>query len=376
MALAQTTRDLVAVAREMSGAAEIAVDVEGDGFFRYRARLCTVQLATSDNVVVLDTLAIEDLAPLAALLGSGGPPKVVHDASFDARLLREAGIRLENVFDTSIAARFLSEQATGLSSLLSRHLGVEIDKGQQQSDWGVRPLTPHALEYLEQDVIHLLALARLLRQRVEETGIAEEAAEECRYVLRRAMEEPPDPPPVWSRVKGWDQLDDMGLSVLREATSIREAEARRRDVPPFKVAGNAVLLDLARTRPADVAAIARMRGMPRRGGGALARMLAGAVREGTARGHVPEAERAVLEGSAPPPAERAARRRRQNALSRWRTQEAKARGVDPQVVLPGHCLADLVERGAEDVHALQDLPGLGDCRVRRYGPQLVALCTG
>src|SRR5690606_19744788 len=133
--------ELPRVLDELEETPAIALDIEGDGFHRYRARLCTMQLAGAGAPVALDTLAIRDLTPLAPLLGPHGPVKVLHDASFDARMLARRGVTLARVFDTSIAARFLGERATGLASLLARHLGVELAKDEQQGDWGARPLT-------------------------------------------------------------------------------------------------------------------------------------------------------------------------------------------------------------------------------------------
>jgi ribonuclease D len=83
--------ELEELARALEGAASLSFDLESDGMFAYRARICAVQLASPDAVTVVDTLATP-LAPLAALLGESGPVKLVHDVPFDARMLAEAGI--------------------------------------------------------------------------------------------------------------------------------------------------------------------------------------------------------------------------------------------------------------------------------------------
>ena len=59
-------------------------------------------------------------------------------------------------------------------------------------------------------------------------------------------------------------------------------------------------------------------------------------------GSVPEADTA-----APPRPDKAVvaeRRAREKRLSAWRRKEAAARGVDEQVILPGHCLQDFVDQ--------------------------------
>ena len=50
--------------------------------------------------------------------------------------------------------------------------------------------------------------------------------------------------------------------------------------------------------------------------------------------------------------------------------EARQRGVDVQVVLPGHCVADIVELPRLDLASLRSVPGLGECRITRYAKLL------
>lgn len=373
----EESRSLVQLADRLAGEPQLAFDLEGDGLFRYRSRLCTVQLATGGGeVVVVDTLAIEELSPLARLLGPEGPRKVVHDVSFDARLLREWGIELGNVFDTSVAARFLGETSTGLAALLKKHFDVALPKDQQQSDWGRRPLEPRDLEYLAADVRHLLELGETLEVAAQGASIDEEVREETAYLLHRALTDEPDDRPPWVRIKGRDSLDEEGLAVLREVAAERERAAKKMDVPPFKVVGNRQLLEMARRRPQSAAALAKIKGATR----GRARRYTGAFLQAIRRGEqakaVPEEERVPERPAPPPPEERELKKRRQRALTAWRAGEADERGVDPQVVLPGHCVQDLASRGAASLDDLRAVPGVGEVRVRRYGEALLHLLTG
>src|SRR5262249_25111497 len=149
----------------------IGLDVEADGLFAYRAHLCTLQLAlypsppadSNDReassgeppeIVIVDALAVHP-APLADLLGPHGPPKILHDLTFDARMLQGVGITVGNVVDTSVVARLLGRKATGLASLLETELGVRVAKQFQQHDWRIRPIGDSELDYLADDVRHL-----------------------------------------------------------------------------------------------------------------------------------------------------------------------------------------------------------------------------
>ena len=370
--LIDTEDALVALARSLAGAESLALDVEGDGLFRYRARLCTLQLATPEHLAIVDTLALRDLSPLAPLFGPDGPQKLLHDAAFDARLLREQGLPLGRVLDTAVCARFLGEPAQGLAALLDKHFGLTLPKDRQRADWGVRPLDEHAVRYLAGDVLHLHGLAERLLGAARELDIVAEIEEECLYVLSRAADEPAPSPPAWTRVKGGLELPPVARAMLRELCSAREDEAQRRDVPPFKVLGNEALLAIARRHP-------RTRHDLRAIGGDVAvrhtdfaEQLLEAIRRGEALGEVPVEELRPTQGRVPTNAERNALRAREKALQTWRRTAATARGVDPQVVLPGHCLSLLAERDADTLDALSSVRGLGAVRLERHGEALLA----
>ena len=354
----------------------IAVDAEGDGLYRYRARLCTLQIAAGATIAVVDTLAVTDRARLAALLGPSGPEKILHDAAFDARLLAQEGVTLGHVFDTAAAARFLGEVSTGLSSLLAAVLGVHVEKDLQQADWGKRPLDEASVAYLEEDVRHLGALAEALRERCAAAGILEEVRIESAYGARAPREADVLP---WTRVKGAGELRrGTERAILREVALVRERFAEADDVPPFRVLPNALLLALARR------GLEGSQGSQGSQGSVLGRVrrreLSEALREAIARGaeagEVPAEELAVFRPPPPPPAEREAQKKRERALLAWRARASEERGVGLQVVLPGHCLRALAARGALDAEELAGIEGLGACRLERYGAALVAVLAG
>jgi ribonuclease D len=369
-------RELVMVAGRAS---RVAVDVEASGMFSYRARPCTVQLSWDEGgeVAVIDTLATS-MAPLGELLGPGGPVKIVHDVAFDARLLAESGIALANVHDTAVAARMLSRLATGLANLLDGELGVQICKTLQQHDWRLRPLDERMLGYLADDVVHLEALEKKLWAEVGDRGIEDAVLEETRYRIATATAatQPSAAVPPYVRVKGAGRLGQRELAVLRMAAELREREAERRDVPPHKVASGDALLAIARTRPRTFDDLARIRGFSAaapasRGFAAdLLRAIPGAGET------IPADERPFFEPVRMPAAVARLRRQREVRLGAWRRIEAKARGVDEQVVLPGHCVRDAVDEGVEALEDLARVPGLGEFRVDRYGEAILRVLSG
>lgn len=367
---------LRAVAERLAQEPRVALDIESNGMHAYKAGLCVVQLAARGSVVVVDPLATK-LDALGPLLASKTTTKLLHDVAFDARILAESGLPLDNVRDTSVAARMLGRSATGLGSLLSSELGIDVDKKMQHHDWGQRPLDREALTYLGNDVVHLDKLADRLFAEVDERGIAAEVDEETRYRLAQATaaagEE--DTRPAYVRLKGIDKLPEEELAILRHVAQVREDKARALDVPPYKVLAPDVLLAIAHVKPRTEADLARIKGaMQGRRATSIASEILRAVAAGLAEPTIPDADRALLERPRLPSSLARQRRAREQRLTKWRREEAQKRGVDEQVVLPGHCLQDLADLPEPaTLDAIAQVPGIGAFRVARDAEALLAV---
>jgi ribonuclease D len=367
--------ELSRAAHRLAQSPRVAFDLESNGMHAYRATACIIQLACEGEIYIVDSLATS-LAPLGELLSSPDTEKIVHDVAFDARILAEAGVRLANARDTSLAARMLTRPATGLASLLESELGVHIDKKMQQHDWGERPLTPAMVTYLAGDVVHLSELADRLFTEVEERGIGAEVEEETRYRLAQAIAGAGvvDPRPAYVRLKGIDRVPAIELPILRHLANIREQLASELNVPPYKVLGPDVLFEIAKRKPETLDDLAKIRGAT---GGRRARSIANelldAVAAGLEDGAIPDEEQVWFEKPRIAGAVLRARRAREQRLTRWRKDEAKKRGVDEQVVLPGHCLQDLADLDEPAIDAVAQVPGIGAFRVERDGAALVSV---
>ena len=362
---------LPAVARRLAEATMLAIDCESDGLHHWKSRLCVLQCALPDGeVFIFDTLALPLREALGEVLGAAGPVKILHDLYFDAWLLRGAGITLGRVVDTSVHARFLGLRETGLATLLSQRLGVALDKKFQQYDWAKRPLDDGLRAYLAGDVRHLHDLHRELDADARARLIADEVVEETGYALRRALRDADDERLPHAKVKGRHGLDAVGRAVLRRLASERETLAETRDLPSGRVLSNAALVDIARRRPHSQERMKSMVLGGLRDEEALGGWIA-AVRSGEADGDVPpeerhyfESERTAMDGTL--------RRRREVALQKWRAETATARGIDVQVVLPGHCLDAIAGAEVRSPDDLRRIDGFGDARLARDGDAITA----
>ncbi|TOL39586.1 ribonuclease D, partial [Vibrio parahaemolyticus] len=61
----------------------------------------------------------------------------------------------EPMIDTQIIAAFLGYPIScGFASLVSEHLGIELDKSESRTDWLARPLSEKQCDYATADVLY------------------------------------------------------------------------------------------------------------------------------------------------------------------------------------------------------------------------------
>ena len=124
----------------------LALDVETAPDF---VTLCLLQVATPGHTYLIDPFAVADLSPLAAVFGAEQPVKVIHNASFEKKVLKVRGLELCGVFDTMVESKRIRPEALDgytLAKVCERELGAFLDKSQQTtSDWSRRPLDSEPL---------------------------------------------------------------------------------------------------------------------------------------------------------------------------------------------------------------------------------------
>ncbi|MDT5270146.1 MAG: ribonuclease [Acidobacteriota bacterium] len=157
-------RRLAVLVEALPTSSALALDIETASWWDPRAeRVSLIQLAYRDGgrvrVAVVDALAGFNVNELRFALESDGVVKAVHNASFDVpRLDRHLGLRVAPVHDTCLAARRGGERGCSLKAQAEKHLGLALDKGAQQSDWGARPLDPRQVAYAALDAAATLLL--------------------------------------------------------------------------------------------------------------------------------------------------------------------------------------------------------------------------
>ena len=337
--LVRSESRLVEVVDRISSEPRIAVDSESNGFFRYHERVCLVQLSSGDTAFLVDPLAIEDLRPLGELLGDLSVQKVFHAGDNDIRSFdRDWGFRVNNIFDTSIAASLVGSQQLSLQAVVEEYVGVKLEKRRnlQRSDWTKRPLSPESVKYAAGDVLHLLKVREALSERLAQLSRFSWAKEEFER-LESVRYTPPDRELGFFSIKGSRNLDGRDLAVLLALWEFREKEAVRLDRPVFKVMGDYVLVELASNPTAHLSTI---KGLGRFGRPPDDRALRRALDKGAKSRPVTRPMRTLhqepLSGS-----ERERARDRLKTLKKWRVQLGEDLGLDPSLLWPAVSLERL-----------------------------------
>lgn len=155
---------LTAIAERIASAPALALDIETINWWdRVAEQVALIQLAFREperpHVAIIDVLAGLDLEPLRRPLEQSLAPKAIHNASYDAvRLARYFSIRPSPIYDTMLAARRSGERRWSLKAQVEEHLGLQLDKSEQRSDWGRRPLLDAQLSYAAMDATCTLLL--------------------------------------------------------------------------------------------------------------------------------------------------------------------------------------------------------------------------
>lgn len=343
----------------------IAVDTESNSLFAYFPRICLIQVSFPGADYVIDPLVV-DVDPLDELFADSSCLKVFHAAENDILgLKRDFGFSFSNIFDTMMAARILGWQHAGLAAILETQFNVTLDKKMQRTDWGRRPLDAKQLAYAQLDTYFLLSLKEKqeaeLRQRNRWTE-AQESFDRLQWLEYQGKDF--DPEGFWG-LPGARDLSPVELAVLRELYIFREQQASREDRPPFKVFDNRTMVHLAVTQPGAPQDIVRRAGLAesiarRYGNGIVA-----AIKRGQ-RAQPPVYKRHASNGRPDPGVTE-----RHDALRKWRTERARLRGVDPDVVLTNDQLMIIARQSPASIAALAETGVMGTWKVQEYGAEIL-----
>lgn len=246
------------VCDRVRASSRVGLDTEFHNERSYTARLMVIQLAFEDGCAIVDPLAVDDVSPLAQALCEA--TVVGHALNSDLKIFADKfDVVPPDVFDCQVAAAFLGYgMAISLADLVRDLCGMRLKKSQTVSDWSARPFSEKQLEYLVDDVAHLLDMQDKLSERLREKGRYEWAMEECKLLAdvdRYRSEERR----MYSRIPGANRMNRRELGVLSELVKLRDRIARERDLPLKYVMPDDVVGGLATVRPRSLDDLAQLR---------------------------------------------------------------------------------------------------------------------
>ena len=168
-------------------------------------------------------------------------------------------------------------------------------------------------------------------------------------------------------MKGARDLTRRELAILRELVPWRDGVARRLDRAVFRVAGNDILLEIARTRPHSIDELSRIRIVPRvlveRSGHDI--LQAVAAGEGVAESDLPRFPRGQRWAKDPDYESRV------DVLRRIRESAANRLDMDPGVLCSRDRLEAIARMQPRTLDDLRQVPGVRNWQIEALGPELL-----
>ena len=261
--LTTNTADLAAACARLSDYPFVTVDTEFLRETTYYPKLCLIQMASPDEIVLIDPLADGiDLAPFFELMAHPGVVKVFHAARQDLEIIWKMGRLIPApLFDTQVAAMVCGYgEQVSYESLATSLASAKIDKSSRFTDWSRRPLTEAQLVYAAADVTHLRIVYEKLRARLtksdREGWVSDEMA-----ILNSPKTYEMEPDDAWMRVKA-RLKKPIERAILMELAAWREREAQARDVPRGRILKDDALGEIAVAQPKSIEDMARLRAVP------------------------------------------------------------------------------------------------------------------
>lgn len=366
--IVETASALDALCERIARASRVGLDTEFHNERSYTARLMVLQLAFEDGYAVVDPLAVRDLQPFVKALAQ--TTVVGHALAGDLKIFADSfGVLPPQVFDCQVAAAFLGYGLSiSLADLVRELQGVRLKKLHTVSDWSTRPLSAGQLDYLIDDVAHLLPMQDDLTKQLREKGRLEWALEECRSLVQldRYI---PDERKLYARVPGANRMNRRELAVLSELARLRDRLARERDVPLKYILPDDVLAGLATLRPHKTEDLLHLRRLDAGGRRTLGSAILAAV----------ERAEALPEDALPPKLNRPLGVSRDTLVSLMSVlvgEIARENEVPASLLVPRSVLEKLAREIPADRESFDRTLGLTPWRMRLVADRLWKLLSG
>jgi len=357
----QSDKDLDAALAKWEKTDCLAVDTESNSLYAYAEQVCLIQFSTKSEDFLVDTLARMDVRRMAPIFSNPKIEKIFHAAEYDVLCLRrDFDFVFENIFDTMQSARILGERKCGLSNVLQEKLRVDTGKSFQKANWGKRPLPQNMRVYARMDTHFLIPMRDYFRADLKKKRLLPLAQEDFNRVANAENNKPHEP--LYTQVSGFHLLSPKQLAILQSLCLFRDAEAKKKNRPLFKVISSRALYAIALTSPRDSKALREIGALPDRLRERYRRQLLQAVQNGL------RADPIYLPAKKKPSQNTI---KRWDALKLWRKKAAAKMGVQSDVVLPRDILEEIVKQNPHNAVALEQVMAQVPWRFQHFGGEIM-----
>ena len=154
---------LFTIANRFKGSKWIAIDTETTGLSPIDDHLLMIQMYNGTTTAVIDA-RMADLDALKPLFKDSTTTFIAHNAKFDIKFLRQAGLFVEKVYCTMLADKVIhcgKDMRFSLKDLLHRYLDKDINKEVRNTFINhTGQFTKHQVEYGIDDVLDLIEIVK------------------------------------------------------------------------------------------------------------------------------------------------------------------------------------------------------------------------
>lgn len=244
------TSELINLCNRLKKCNFITVDLEFLREHHYYAKLCLIQIGSSDCCVIIDPLAESlDLHPFFELMQNPNIVKVFHSCRQDIEIIYNLSGKIPfPLFDTQIAAMALGfGESVSYENLVLHILHKQLDKTNRLSDWSKRPLSESQLRYALSDVTHLIEIYQHLNIELQKTNRSEWIADEMMIISNPSTYEI-KPEEAWMKIKHRSHNAHF-LTLLRELAAWRERRSQIKNTPRQSYIKDDMLLSICANNP-------------------------------------------------------------------------------------------------------------------------------
>ncbi len=151
----------------------IGLDTEFDWRNTYYPKLCLLQISTNKKIFLIDCLKINSLYKLKPIFEKKEIEKVFHSIRSDITVLScSCNLKIVNCYDIQVAEQFLSkDDLKSYAKIVSKYMGLNIDKSETNSNWMRRPFTKSQINYAANDVRFLIRIYEKQKKILEKKNV-------------------------------------------------------------------------------------------------------------------------------------------------------------------------------------------------------------